>query len=100
MARRFLWIPMAAVLAMTALAQPWRGEAAKARPAPRPRACRADDVVKLKAELAASRAALALAQVEVAQAQAYSQQLLEDSRIRAKKLADQLGAPMIETLKN
>ena len=99
MTRRFLWISMAAVLAMTALAQPWRG-AAEARPAPRSAGCRADDVVKLEAELAASRAALALAQVEVAQAQAYSQRLLEDSRARARKLAEQLGAPMIDTLKN
>ena len=91
MARRFLWISTAAVLAMTALAQPWHGGAAEARPAPRPAACRADDVVKLKAELAA-------AQAEVARLQGVNQQFIDRDKARAKKLADQLGSPMIETL--
>ena len=91
MARRFPWISMAAMLAMTALAQPWRGGSAEARPAPRPPACRADDVVKLKAELAASRA-------EVVRLQGVNQQFLDRDKARAKKLVDQLGSPMIETL--
>lgn len=91
MARRILWTSVAAVLAMTALAQPWRGGSAEARPAPKAAACRADDVARLKAELAASQA-------EVVRLQGVNQQFIDRDKARAKKLADQLGSPMIETL--
>lgn len=92
MARRFLWLPVA-LLAVTALAQPWRADEAEARRAPKPpAACSADDLTKLRAELAASQSELAAARAEVAR-------MLQVERARAKKLERQLGSPMIETLK-
>lgn len=98
MTRRLTWIAMAALLAVAAFALPWRGDEAEARPVSKAAACK-DEVTRLKAELATSQAALAAAQADVVRMQTEVKRLLDAERRRAKKLADQLGSPMIETLK-
>jgi hypothetical protein len=93
MARRFVWISFASVLAVAAISQPWDGGAAQAGPGPKPAAvtpCK-DEVAQLKADLEASRA-------EVARLQAQLDKVSTAERTRQKRLQDQLGAPMIEKL--
>lgn len=96
MARRFMWMSLAAVLAVGSFAQPWSGGAAEAGPGPRPAApvaaapCK-DEVGQLKAELAAARADNARLQTQL------DQMSTAEAR-RQKRLQDQLGAPMIEKL--
>lgn len=93
MARRFLWMSLASVLAVASISQPWSGGAAEAGPGPKPVAvapCK-DEVSQLKQELEASRA-------EVARLQGQIDRMSTAERTRQKRLQDQLGAPMIEKL--
>ena len=99
MTRSSTWIPLAALVAVSAVAQPWRGREAEARPGARAATCRADDLKRLRAELATSQAELASARAEVHRLNDQVTRLLDAERRRAQKLADQLGSPMIETLK-
>jgi hypothetical protein len=91
--RRTICLSLASVLAIASLAQPWSGGTAEAGPGSKPAAiapCK-DDVAQLRAELAASQA-------DNARLQAQVDKMQTAERTRAKRLADQLGAPMIERL--
>lgn len=107
---RMTWIAMASVVVAAALTQPWRAGSgsAEARPAARPAACKADEVARLhaelavarlRAELADTRRELAEARADADRARATTVRLLDAEQRRAMKLAEQLGSPMIETLK-
>lgn len=99
MARRTMWISMAAVIAVAALAQPWRGGEAEARPAPKAAACTAGELARVKAELAATKAELAEAKLEAQRQRDVVQYLIAAETRRTRMLEAQLGSPMIETLK-
>ena len=96
--RRSMGMAMIAGAMIAALARPWAGGTAEARPA-RAAACRADEVSRLKAQLAETQAALAVARRDLASARDTVARMLEAERRRAQKLAEQLGAPLMETLK-
>ena len=97
MARRFLWIPVTAMLAVMSFARPWNGGAAEAGPGPKP--------APVAAMCKDTRA-------QLADVQAQNDRLREENRVlhqqldsmtaaeraRAKKLADQLGSAPIEKL--
>ena len=97
MARRFLMMSLASVLAVASLSQPWSGGTAEAGPgakaspgASAPAPCK-DEVSQLKAQLATARADNARLQAQVDAMSTAEQR-------RQKRLQDQLGAPMIEKL--
>jgi hypothetical protein len=96
MARRFMWMSFAAVLATASLSQPWSGGAAQAGPGPKPAA--AAVCKDVRSQLADAQTEIERLRAENAQLQHQVDTMQMAERTRAKKLADQLGSPMIEKL--
>ncbi len=100
MARRFLWIPVAALLAVSTFTSPFSGGGvADAGPGTKP-------VAACKDELGTTREALLDAQAEVARLrteqrmlQAQVDKLSTAERQRQQRLQAQLGAPIAERLR-
>ena len=96
MTRRFVWISMAALLAVASAAEPWSNSAAEAGPGVKAAAPAA--VAPCKDEVSALRVQLADAQAQNALLQQQLDRLQLAERTRLQKLQAQLGSPMIEKL--
>lgn len=97
MARRYLWMSLAAVLAVASVSQPWSGSAAQAGPGAKPSPT-VTAAAPCKDEVGALRSELATLRADNARLQAQVDTMSTAEAKRQKRLQDQLGSPMIEKL--